>query len=343
MFLIIARSALVFLLNFGFPVAGHAAGEILAEVDEVPITSEEVEKTLASHLSKLEEQIYNLKRRHVEALINEKLLAKEAAKRGVSVSALLDAEVTSKTGPVTEQEIEEFYQANQAQLKGEESNLREQIRAHLQNQKLSAKRQEFLESLRSRAKVRVHLQPPPIYRVDVSTAGAPFRGAPDAPVTIVEFSEFQCPFCSRVQATLKQLLERYPDKVKLVYRDFPLDGLHPNARLAAEAARCAQDQGKFWEYHDALFSHFPQAAPEDLKEYAAQIGLDTVKFDSCLSGRIHKATVQRDIDEGMRLGVTGTPAFFVNGRPLSGAQPVNAFVKLIDDELKLLGAAPGEK
>src|SRR5262245_7817384 len=161
------------LLGFGIASMAEAASESLAEVDGIAITSEEVEKPLTSQLNKLEEQIYNLKRQRVEALINEKLLAKEAAKRNISVPALLDAEVTSKVGLVTEQEIEKFYQTNKVQLKGEESSLREKIRAHLQNQKLAVKREEFLASLRSQAKVVVHLKPPPVLRVEVSVRGAP--------------------------------------------------------------------------------------------------------------------------------------------------------------------------
>ena len=214
---------LLLLLALGLPATLHAAGDTLAEVDGVAITSEEVEKTLASQLSKLEEQIYNLKRQRVEALINEKLLAKEAAKRSVSVPALLDAEVTSKVGLVTEQEIEKVYQQNRAQYKGEESKVREQIRGHLQNQKLAAKREEFLKSLRSQAKVVVNLKPPPVLRVEVSVDGAPFKGPAKAPVTIVEFSDFHCPFCRRVIPTLAQLesqirrknqagLSRLPDR-----------------------------------------------------------------------------------------------------------------------------------
>src|SRR5438552_12466615 len=179
---------LLFLLGSSFPSAAHAAGDALAEVDGVAITSEEVEKSLAGQLSKLEEQIYTLKRQKVEALINEKLLAKEAAKRGVSVPALLDAEVTVKVGLVTEQEIEKFYQENKTQLKGEESNLRDQIRGHLQNQKLATKREEFLTSLRSQAKVIVNLKPPPVLRAEVSVDGAPSKGPAKAPVTIVELS-----------------------------------------------------------------------------------------------------------------------------------------------------------
>ena len=188
-------------------------------------------------------------------------------------------------------------------------------------------------SLRSQGKVIVRLQPLPVIRVEVSTQGAPVRGAADAPVTLVEFSDFECPFCKQAQPTLKQLLERYPGKVRIAYRDFPLESIHPQARRAAEAARCAHDQGKFWEYHDALFTASPKLSADDLKRYATEVGLDGTKFDACVAGGSHKAAVQQDLDEGKELGITGTPAFFINGRPLSGAQPLEAFTKVIDDEL----------
>ena len=324
---------LLFLLGSSFPTNAHGAGDALAEVDGAAITSEEVEKSLAGQLSKLEEQIYTLKRQKLDALINEKLLEKEAAKRKLTVPALLDAEITSKVGLVTEQDIEKFYQDNKAQIKSDDPQMREKIRAYLQNQKLAAKREEFLTSLRSQAKVVVNLKPPPAIRVEVSSTGAPFRGAANAPVTIVEFSDFECPFCKQTNPTLKQLLERYPGKVRLAYRDFPLDSIHPQARRAAEAARCAQDQGKFWEYHDVLFTQSPKLAPDDLKRYAAQAGIDVKKFDDCLLGGVHKTALQKDIDEGTRLGVSGTPAFFINGRLLTGAQPLEAFARIIDDEL----------
>jgi protein-disulfide isomerase len=324
---------LLFLLGSSFPTAAHAASDALAEVDGVTITSEEVEKSLAGQLSKLEEQIYNLKRQKLDALINDKLLEKEAAKRKLTVPALLDAEITSKVGLVTEQEIEKFYQEKKAQIKGEQAQVREQMRAFLQNQKLAAKREEFLTSLRSQAKIVDNLKPPAAARVEVSVAGAPFRGPANSPVTIVEFSDFECPFCKRAHPTLMQLLEKYAGKVKLVYRDFPLESIHPQARRAAEAARCANDQGKFWDYYDTLFTESPKLAPDDLKRYAAQAGIDVKKFDDCLSAGAHKTALQKDIDEGTRLGVTGTPAFFINGRPLTGAQPLEAFARIIDDEL----------
>ncbi len=313
--------------------AETAATDPLAEVNGEVITAGDLEQALGAKLRQLEEQMYELKQRELDSLIAERLLAQEAARRGTSVGTMLDAEVTSKVGLVTEQEIEAFYQTNKARLRGEETALRPQIRAYLQQQKLAAQRERFVESLRSQAKVLVRLQPPPVVRLDVPISGAPIRGAANAPVTLVEFSDFHCPFCKQVLPTLTQLLARYPGKVRLVFRDFPIDSLHPQARRAAEAARCALDQGKFWEYHDLLFANAPQASPEELGRFAQQVGLDLAKFEPCLSGGLHRAAVQRDIDEGTRLGVDGTPAFFINGRPLSGAQPLDAFVRVIEEEL----------
>jgi protein-disulfide isomerase len=245
----------------------------------------------------------------------------------------LDAEVTSKVGLVTEKEIQDFYEQNKGRLRGNEDDLRPKIRAFLQQHKLAEQRAHFVESLRSQGKVVVRLKPPPVIRIDVSIKDAPFRGPVKAPVTIVEFSDFECPFCKRVHPTLTQLLAKYPGKLKLVYRDFPLESIHPQARRAAVAARCAADQGKFWDYYDALFKESPKLSPDDLKRYAKQVGLDGAKFDACVAKDTHKAAIERDLEEGRRLGITGTPAFFINGRSLTGAQPLGAFTRLIDEEL----------
>jgi protein-disulfide isomerase len=330
-----ALRGLIFTLTIVGSSFGADSGktEPLAEVNGEVITAKDLEGALGARLSKLEEQIYDLKRRELDSIIAQRLFAQEAAKRGISVPALLDAEVTAKVGLVTEKEIEDFYETNKARMRGDDAEVRQKIRAFLQQQKLTARREAFVESLRSGGKVIVRLQPPPAIRLEVSTEGAPVRGAAGAPVTVVEFSDFECPFCKQTHPTLKQLLERYPGKVRLAYRDFPLDSIHPRARRAAEAARCAQDEGKFWEYHDVLFTQSPQLAPEDLRRYAGQVGLDVAKFESCLGAGVHKAAVQRDLDEGNRLGITGTPAFFINGRSLTGAQPLEAFARMIDQEL----------
>ena len=313
-----------------------------AEVNGEVITSEDLERALGARLQQLEQQIHDLKRKQLDTLIAERLLAQAATKRGMSVAALLDAEVTAKVGLVTEQEVEAFYQANKARLRGVEPTVREQIRTYLQQQKLAAQRAQFVETLRSQAKIVDRLQAPPIVRVEVQIDGAAIRGAAEAPVTIIEFSDFHCPFCKRVQPTLAQLLERYPGKVKLAYRDFPIDSLHPQARRAAEAARCARDQGKFWEYHDLLFAGPATATPEALERHAGQAGLDLGAFGACLSGGVHRAAVQRDVDEAGRLGLGGTPAFFINGRPLTGAQPLEAFVGVIEEELSASGTPAGK-
>ncbi|HVE66361.1 MAG TPA: thioredoxin domain-containing protein [Thermoanaerobaculia bacterium] len=323
----------------GSPVRAEVrASEPLAVVNGEAITDKDIERTLWQKLSPLEEQIYSLKRQELENLIAMRLLAQEAKRRGISVAALLEAEVTARVAPVTEAEIELIYQVGKSTARGDETTVRQSIRTRLQQARIAERRANFVGLLREQSTVQVNLQPPPLVRAPVTVKGAPVRGAPEASVAVVEFSDYHCPFCKRVQSTLAQLLERFPGKVRLVYRDLPLDSLHPEARRAAEAARCAQDQGKFWEYHDLLFAQAPKATTEDLRRYGEQVGLDGATFDRCLSDRAHRTTVQRDLDEGKRLGVTGTPAFFVNGRPLVGAQPLEAFVRVIEDELARIAA-----
>ena len=317
-----------------FVVARRSAvGEPLAEVDGVPVSAEEVEKAIGASLGKLQEQIFNLKRQKLEELINATLLTREARKRGVSVPALLDAEVTSKVALVTEQEVEAFYEANKTRIQGDPVAARQQIRINLQNQRLATKKQEFFQLLRSNAKIAVYLKPPPVHRVEVSTNGAPSKGTVKAPVTIVKFEDFHCPFCKRVQPTLAQVLSKYGEKVRLIHRDFPIDGIHPAARKAHEAARCANEQGKFWQYHDVLYANAPKADAADLKSYAREVGLDVPAFEKCVANGEFRDVVQKDVEEGTRLGVNGTPAFFINGRLLSGAEPIERFAAIIDDEI----------
>jgi protein-disulfide isomerase len=306
----------------------------LAEVDGQPITAEEIDKAIAAPLAKLHEQIYNLRQQRLESAIRERLLVQEAARRGISVQKLLDAEVNSKVSLVTEEEVERFYEANKGRLgQGDEAEIRDQLRGRLQAQRVAARRDAFVQSLRKNAKVVVNLEPPPVMRVTVSTTGAPARGGANAPVTIVEFSDFHCPFCKRVLPTLKALEERYGDKVRLVFRDLPLDQLHPGARKAHEAARCAHEQGKFWAYHDVLFENAPRSSADDLRGFARDVGLDVSKFDACVTSGRHREAVQKDIEEATRLGVNGTPAFFINGQLLSGALPLESFARVIDREL----------
>jgi protein-disulfide isomerase len=328
-------SGLVLAASVAIPQA-HAqamATDALAEVNGETITSKELQNRIGAKVSSLEEQIYALKRAELDALIAQHLLAQEAARRGIPVTALMDAEVTSKVPLVTEKEIDEYYNANKAKMRGDEATTRTRIRNLLQQQKLNARQEAFLNSLRSNAKIVDRLEPPLAARVDVAIDGAPVRGASYARVTVVEFSDFECPFCKRANGTMASLLEKYSGKIKLVYRDFPLEAIHPLARKAAEAARCAREGGKFWEYHDVLFAESPKLTTDDLKRYAAQVGLDSAKFDACLASGSQSAGVQSDLDEGQRLGITATPVFFINGRSVKGAQSAETFARVIDDEL----------
>ena len=322
---------------FGSFSAAQPRGDTpIAELNGEMIQQDEIDKGIAVQLGKLQEQIYTLRRQRIEPVIRERLLAQEAARRGVSVPKLIDAEVTSKVSLISEEEVEKAFQATRGRQKGDvdETAARDQIRTQLQSQKIAAQREEFIQSLRKAAKVVIRLEPPPVARVNVSTDGAPVRGAVAAPVTIVEFSDFHCPFCKRVLPTLKQVEEKYGEKVKLVFRNYPLDQLHPGARRAHEAAGCAHEQGKFWAYHDILFEKPPSSSDDHLKAYAESVGLDVARFDACLKSGTRKTVVQTDVEDGGRLGINGTPSFFINGQLLSGAAPLETFVRLIDAELE---------
>src|SRR5262245_40623851 len=324
--------ALALLLGSSSLAESIAEKEPLALVDGQAITIEEVEKPLGAQISKLEEQIYALKRQKLEGLIQSRLLSREAAKRGLTVQDLLDAEVNSKVGAVTDQEIETYYQANKARFPAE--NYRQLIQSQLQNQKRGALQQAFIKSLRSQANVVVNLKQPPIYRAPISAEGAPIRGSANAEVTIVEFSDFHCPYCRQVQPTLKRILSDFGSRVRLAYRDFPLDQRHPNARKAAEAARCANDQGKFWEFHDKLYSGGADVSPETLGRLAKESDMNVVTFQQCIDSGKHRPGINKDLEEAISMGVTGNPAFFINGRLVSGAQPYEGFASIIESELE---------
>ncbi len=249
------------------------------------------------------------------------------------MSTLLEQEVNSKAQPISEDEIRDFYEKNKERIRVELDKVHDQIRDYLREQKIAGRKNEYFHILRAKARITTYLKPPPIQRVDVLMNGAPSKGAEKAPVKIVKFEDFECPFCKTVQPTLAELLKKYDGKVRLIHKDLPLEAIHPQATLAAEAARCAGDQGKFWQYHDALYGKAPKLGAADLKAYAKEVGLDTASFDQCVESGKHKNAVQKDLAEGAKLGLTGTPSFFINGREISGAQPAEAFAAIIDEEL----------
>lgn len=305
----------------------------VAVVAGTPITAAELDELAGSKLFQVRQQEYTVRRQVLDEAIGKRLFDAEAAARKISVDELTRVEIDGKAAPVTEAEKKEFYEKNKARFGSTpEEQALGQIEAGLRQQRVRERRAEFLKDLRGKANVKVMLEPP---RVTVGEANNPAKGPVGAPVTVVEFSDFQCPYCARVNPTLTKLQEAYAGKLRIVFRDLPLLNIHKNAGHAAEAAHCAHDQGKFWEMHDRLFANQAKLAPADLKEHAVALSLDATAFNQCLDSGKYTAEWRRDSEEAGRLGLSGTPAFFINGRLLSGAQPYDAFAQVIDEELAL--------
>jgi protein-disulfide isomerase len=305
----------------------------LAEIAGTVVTRVDLDKSGGKQLLALRQQLYQLERQKLDEYIGAMLVTQEAKKRGVSVVTLLEQEVNSSVKPPSEEEIRGLYEKNKERIPVEFEKVRDQIRKYLHEQKITERKIEYFKTLRINGRVTTYLKPPELVRADLSLNGAPSKGSEKAEVTIVKFEDFQCPYCKAVQPNFQEVLKRYDGKVRLVHKDLPLDQIHPQARQAAEAARCADDEGKFWEYHDKLYGSSPKAAPEDLRFYAKDLGLKQDLFDKCMTSGKYKEAIQKDVNEGASLGVTGTPTFFINGRELSGAQSVEAISQIVDEEL----------
>jgi protein-disulfide isomerase len=321
--------------------AGASAQEQAAKSPTVAVVAgqaidlAQVDALVAPQLVEVRSREYDLRSQALDELVARALIAKEAAARGVAADALDRAEVLEKA-VVSDAEVKAYYDANKARITIPEPEALKQIRDGLTRQRQSERRSAFASELRAKYEVKILLEP---YRVHVDLADAPVRGNPKAPVTVVEFSDFQCPFCERARPTVARVRQFYGDKVRWVFRHFPLS-FHPYAEKAGEAAACAGDQGRFWEMHDQLWAHHDKLDVADLRGYAGAIGLDTAAFDRCLDSGRHAGLVERDRAAGVSYGVSGTPAFFVNGRPLVGAQPFEAFQEVIDDELRRAAPPP---
>ena len=306
------------------------AKEPIATIAGQPIYDDDLLPSVASQLRPLRNQEYQVKKKALDNLVDQKLLDAEAKKKGLTTEKLLEEQVDSKVADPTDDELNAYYLAQKGQLNRPFSEVKSQIQPSLKQAKIQQARQDYQAQLRARAEVTILLQPP---KVEVSYDPARVRGNPKASVMIVEFSDFQCPYCREVEPTLKSVLAKHPDQVALAFRDFPLKQLHPQAEIAAEASRCAGEQGKYWEYHDALFANQSKLDHSGLLEQARSLKLDEKQFDSCLSTEKYKAQMQLDFQDGMRAGVTGTPSFFINGTFLNGALPQASFEQAIQDAL----------
>jgi len=329
------------------------APDVVAVLAGKNITQGELDELAKERLASVRSAEYRIKRQVLEEHITRRVVEQEAKARGITVEELERLEIDAKVEPVTEEQKRAVYQAGDGEYEGlSESVALARIEATLKRRRAADVRRKFVEELRAKAGVQVFLPAPvavagagvpgaaggaaaaaaPAARVSFDNDGAYARGPASAPVTLVEFSDFQCPYCSRVNEMIKRIEDNYRDKVRFVFRNFPLS-MHRFAQKSAEAARCAGEQGKFWEMHGLLFADQKALQLADLKQRAATLGLKQAQFDECLESGRQAAPVGKDVADGRRAGVTGTPTFFVNGQRVGGAKPYETFASLIDQEL----------
>ena len=316
--------------------AAQDQNEVVARVGDTTITLEDLEEMWnredpRGRLRTMQD-LYDTRRRVLDLVVGDRLIDREAKARGLGRDELLAAELPDRTLPVTDEEVNLIYERNKDRLDERTlEEMREEIRAAIEQQRPAQALRQFMSDLRIAAEDVVVTLDPPRQRIDV-LAGDRSRGPTDAPVVIVEFSDFECPYCEQATATIAELLERYPDRIRFVYKDFPLPS-HPNAFKAAEAGHCADEQGKFWEFHDKLFATPDALDVESLKIYAGELGLEVGAFSTCLEESRHEQTVAEEMSAGRRYGATSTPTLFINGRPVFGAMPLDTFEEIIQEEL----------
>jgi len=313
------------------------SNEPAARIGDRVVTVKELEdrwraSNPADH-AEVSQKLYDGRREALEQIVAETLISEAAKGKGMSPAAWAEAEVAKRVTPVTEAEVVAFYQGNVSQMQGRALDvMAPAIRRYLTEQQETVARQALLKELRSAGPAVRVLFDVPRHQVELADTD-PADGALSAPVTLVEFSDFQCPFCQRVAPTLKRVKQTYGDKVRIVWKDFPLTQIHPQAFKASEAAHCAGDQGKYWQYHDQLFGNQQALQVGDLKQYAAALGLDAAAFNACLDTSKHGERVRDGVAQGTTLGVNSTPTMYINGRLLSGAQPYEVIAAVIDEEL----------
>jgi protein-disulfide isomerase len=315
-----------------------SSAAVLATIGDEKITYATLHERAGERLDMLDGQYQRTRDKLIasalDSLVRERLLADEAKKKGKTVDELIAAE-GGGTEP-TPIEIENWFKENQARVGGRTlDQVSSQIADLLRNQRRKDASDKLEQRLRAERKVTVNFEP---HRLQFANEGAPTKGKKDAPVTLVEFSDFQCPYCQAVAPVLKQVADKYGDKVQIIYRQFPIPSLHPFALKAAEASLCANEQGKFWEMHDTMFADQKKLAVSDLKETAGRLGMDRKKFDKCLDTGRYTEQVQNDQKEGQRVGINGTPAMFINGTYVEGGSvPYSTLSSLLDKELARVG------
>jgi protein-disulfide isomerase len=311
---------------------------VVATVAGRPITAGIVNERLKPVIYKLRLQTYLLEQPALDLTINDLLLLADANRHNVPPEEIVRKEITEKIHQPTEDEIAKFYSGNKTRLPGEPAAVRNQIASYLQDEDRQRLERAMSDRLRKGADIRLLISEPEPPIQSIGLDDDPVRGDATAAVTIVEFTDFQCPACAAMQPILEEVMKSYGNRVRLVVRDFPLQQ-HTNARKAAEAANAANAQGKFFEYTALLFKRQNALDVPSLKKYAGEIGLDRARFDAALDSGKYAAEVKHDIDDGQMYGVESTPTIFVNGITLRDLS-AEALRAAIDRGLARSNSAP---
>jgi len=301
-----------------------------ANADQVVATYANHKVTMGELDEMIAKDVFEMRRQALEAMIISKLVEEKAKAAGKDPETFLRGIAEqSVAAPIPEEQLKAMYERAKPQL-GDKSfeEVKPMIEGMMKQEAQKKAMIDYIDQLRKEANVQILLEEP---KVDVKAEG-PSKGPADAPVTIVEFSDFECPYCSRAAQTVDKIVENNAGKVRLVFRSYPLP-FHKNAKKASEAALCANEQGKFWQMHDALFANQQKLEIADLKATAKTLGLDSAAFDACLDSGKFAAQIDADLKAGEKAGVEGTPAFFINGRFVAGALPYEQFQTIVEQEL----------
>ena len=318
------------------PACAQSNSEVVGRVGDRPVTMADLDdawrKNDAAARIRMLQDLYDTRRRTLDIVIGDILVEREAVARGISRDELLAQELPARTLPVTDEDIALLYGQNQNAFGGRTlEDMRPEIRMFLDQQRPTQALHAFMNELRADASdVQIDLEPPRTV-IEVE-ADDPVFGPSSAAVEIIEFSDFQCPFCQRLTDTLEQLKSEHGSDIRLVFKDYPLPN-HAQAFKAAEAGNCANQQGKFWELHDTMFSRQSELGVDDLKRHAGELGMDQAAFDACLDSGRFAEQVNADLAAGQQYGVSSTPTVFINGRAVMGAAPFEMFDEIIREEL----------
>ena len=323
--LAVATTALFSLRAWAGP--GDDPSQVVARVGDQNITVGELQKREPAKMMDAANKYYEAENEVIQEAISNKILEQEAKKEHVSVQQLIDKHVRSKVKDPSEEALQVYYEGLQTDQPY--ADMKDKIKEHVREGRLRKVMIAYAKTLHDSTTVVMLITPP---KEDVAIGNAPLQGSPDAAVKVVEFADYECPYCRKVEPTLDKLRKQYGNRVAFAFKDFPLP-MHKHAEKAAEAARCANAQGKFWDFHDKLFAADSSLEIAEMKSYARSMNLDSAKFDKCLDSGGEAAAIQKDQAEGSRLGLTGTPTFFVNGHFISGNISYETLQGLVDQEL----------